>query len=284
MSSNKDRTILITASEARIEKVLYSQGNIKYYPYYVSEEKKSIKVEVPSPYHGRSIIADYDEKTKRFVITKGNGLTYFPFGFVATKELEDNTWGFLRQQDAVRDYKTGLFVSRLGLLTNNMEAVYILDSKTIRTIDGKYFESPTILQYNVISPYRLSDIPYLPNFTINKYLKNWKFLSNEREYHCIAADVFLKNLRVMWDNDVLHNAIHNQNYTMALELVDFELARSPETPYENPEDEKNYKALRNREVIQSLEIVNYLAFQLNEVLNISALRYLMKKYGFEAFL
>jgi hypothetical protein len=88
----------------------------------------------------------------------------------------------------------------------------------------------------------------------------------------------------MHENDVLHNAIHSQNYTLSLELLDFELSRTPITPYENENDEFFYKKLQKREIIQSLEIINQLAFYFKENLNINQLGKIMIKYGFEPYL
>ena len=39
----------------------------------------------------------------------------------------------------------------------------------------------------------------------------------------IAADLLLHNLQILHKNEILHNAISEQNYTWALELLDFEL-------------------------------------------------------------
>lgn len=280
MKKSNRKKLYVNAIESKISMVVLSKENVKYYPFYISYNAKGTMLEVPSPLHGRSIIAGFDKKAKRFVITKGNGLTYFPYGFVLTKEMEGHAWGFLRHQDAIRDYNTGLYIADLGILTNEMEAVYTLEDISAKSFEGIVPLSPTILQYKVLCPYRLSDMQYLPSATIKKYLKLWRTYSDEQDYHCIAADVFLKNQRIMREKDVLHNAIHNQNYTLALELLDFELSRSPITPYENPEDEKNYPNLRNREILQSLEIVNYVAFQLGENLNYSRLKELMLKHGF----
>lgn len=274
------KKLFVNVSKVKVDKILFTQEDIIYYPFFISGSSEGVFVEVPSPLHGRSIIADYDKKTNRFIITKGNGLTYFPFGFITTQELEGFAWGYLRQEDAIRDYSTGLYVESLGLSTNKMEAVFTLEPLTIRSFGMSKTVNPTILQYNVLCPYRLADIPFLSRNTVKKYLKLWFNFSEEKEFHCIAAEIFLKNLKVMREHDVLHNAIHSQNYTLALELVDFELSRSPITPYGSPEDEKNYPHLMDREIIQSLEIVNYVAFQLDESLNVKKLNKLMLKYGF----
>ncbi|MBK9320810.1 MAG: hypothetical protein IPM91_19805 [Bacteroidetes bacterium] len=88
----------------------------------------------------------------------------------------------------------------------------------------------------------------------------------------------------MHKSEVLHNAIHIQNYTLSLELIDFELSRTPTTPYENENEEKSYKILQKREIIQSLEIVNQIAFYFKENINTKILRQIMIKNGFENYL
>lgn len=278
----------INVREVPIKKIYTNNGNnIKLYPYVVSNiEERNYKKHVSSPLHGRSIIVDFDSASSRYIITKGNGLTYFPFGFISTDEFEDCYWGFLRKKDAIRDYNCGNYINKLGILTNIMEAVFSVEEQLLRYSNRIEKIEPTILQYNVHSPYRISDIPYLsPEITLS-FVNQWSnfFLVEYSERHCIAAEILLKNIRIMHENNVLHNSIHYQNYTLSLELLDFELCRTPLTPYENCNDEQEYKKLQKREIIQSLEIVNQIAFFLKENLNNKVLRRIMIKNGFENYL
>ncbi len=278
--------IPVYCKTVNIKEILFSKENVKIFPQIISEEQTNFKSISPSPLHGRSTIANFDNKSNRYTITKGNGLTYFPYGFIATEELEDYAWGLLRKEDAIRDYLSSDFVSGLGILTNKMEAVFAIDMQPIRFSNQTYEIEPTILQYNVICPYRISDIPFLSKELVSSFINNWSkvFEIKYSEIHCNAAEVLLNNIKTMDENEVLHNAIHSQNYTLSLELVDFELSRTPITPYDNENDEQSYKKLQKREIIQSLEIVNHIAFYFKEKLNSKLLRHIMIKNGFENYL
>lgn len=276
----------INCKAVNIKEILFSKENVKYFSQIIVEEQTNYKSISPSPLHGRSIIANFDIDSNRYTITKGNGLTYFPYGFIATEELENYAWGYLRKEDAIRDYLSGDFVRGLGIICNKMEAVFTLEPQTIQFSNKAYEVKPTILQYNVICPYRISDIPFLSKEIVLSYINNWPKLFEIKysEIHCNAAEVLLKNIKTMHRNEVLHNAIHSQNYTLSLELLDFELSRTPLTPYESEADEKLYKKLQKREIIQSLEIVNQLAFYFKESINNKLLRQIMIKNGFENYL
>lgn len=276
----------INCIEVPIDSIIYNHKSNKLYPYIISDKETETICYKPSPLHGRSIISDFCTTTNKFKITKGNGLTYFPFGFVSTEELEDHAWGYLRKQDAIRDYNSGVFIKSIGILTNNMEAVFTLKDQLFILPNCVSKIEPTILQYNVICPFRVSDIPFLSKEVILYFVNRWSDLHENIhfEIHCTAAEVLLKNVRLMHENDVLHNAIHSQNYTLSLELLDFELSRTPATPYDNEIDEQSYKNLQKREIIQSLEIVNHIAFFFKEKLNSKLLQQIMIKNGFENYL
>ena len=163
-----------------------------------------------------------------------------------------------------------------------MDAVFSLKEQVI----GSEKIIPYILQYTVVCPYRIHDLPFISIKIRDYYINKWRNLitENYKSLHCIAADVMLNNLRVMHDKNVLHNAIHGQNYTLALELLDFELTRTPDTPYANEKYEEEYTILFNREVIQTFEIVNYIAFFLKEELDYKVLKDITVKYGFRNIL
>ena len=97
----------------------------------------------------------------------------------------------------------------------------------------------------------------------------------------IAANVLIKNLRILHDHNILHNALSEQNYTWALELLDFELACSPTHPYNNEDDMKHVKDLFPRELMQTYVIINYIAGVLHEVINYSQVDALFAEYGFD---
>ena len=97
----------------------------------------------------------------------------------------------------------------------------------------------------------------------------------------IAANVLIRNLRIMHDNNILHNAIHEQNYTWALELLDFELACSPAHPYSSEDDIRHVKDLFPREILQTYVIINYIAAVLHEEIDFKKVDNLFAEYGFD---
>lgn len=286
MNHLKTEGATIYCKEVNINEILFSKENVKYFSQIIVDEETTLKCIAPSPLHGRSVIAKYNIDSNRYTITKGNGLTYFPFNFVATEELENYAWGYLRKDDAIRDYQSGNYISKLGILTNKMEAVFTLEPQSIMLSSQIKKIEPTILQYSVICPYRISDILFLSREMILSFVNRWADFHEKihSEIHCTSAEVLLKNIRLMHENDVLHNAIHSQNYTLSLELLDFELSRTPITPYDNDNDEQTYKKLQKREIMQSLEIVNHIAFFFKEKVNSKLLRQIMIKNGFENYL
>ena len=97
----------------------------------------------------------------------------------------------------------------------------------------------------------------------------------------IAADLLLRNLRILHDSKILHNAISEQNYTWSLELLDFELACSPTNPYTSEDDMRHVKDLFPRELLQTYVIINYIAGILGEVVDFKIVDNLYKEYGFD---
>mgnify|MGYP000025780157 CR=1 FL=1 len=275
--------IKISCKKERINNIIYRNGEVFLQNFITAKEDTNIKLISPSPIHGRSLIASFNKETNRYTITKGNGLTYFPYGFVDTMELDSNLWGYLNKSSATRDYLGGIFINELGIKTNLMEAVFSLNPQKVNTLKNTQVIEPYILQYSVECPYRIHDLPFITKKTRDFFINQWCDFNEKKhaDYHCIAAEVMLRNLKIMHSNNILHNAIHGQNYTLSLELLDFEIARTPKTPYDREEDENNYDTLFNREIIQSLEIVNYIAFFLNEKLNIKSLKEIFLRYGFE---
>ena len=266
-------------------KIVCSSDNInKYYPYLVDFNAGQIKSKVfnISPFHGRSIVVDIIDGF--YTVIKGAGLTYFPYDFLYTGETLDSIWGFLTKESAIRDFKIGIHISNLGIRTNSMVAILELLDKEI-IINGLN-SHPFILQYKVSCPYRLCDIAFIPPKVLLSSIAKWPKvnLKTDSLYHVHAADVLLRNLSIMHKNNVLHNAISIHNYTFELELLDFELSRTPFHPYSSLEDEEYAKRLYRREFIQTLEIVNYIAFILKERLCNYSIKNLVEKYSLEKYL
>ena len=233
-----------------------------------------------SPLHGRSFVVGRTENG-RYVISKGNGLSYTQNPYMYTGEFCDGTWGVLLQQDAKRDFIMGQEIESIGIKTNHMHCVLELDIE-IKLPNGNKIK-PTLLQYDVESPYRICDAPFMERENIQAEVRKWEQVNEwgYEKYHMIAANVLIHNLRILHDNNILHNAIHEQNYTWALELLDFELACSPNHPYTREDDQRHAKDLFAREIIQTYVIINYIAGVLREEPDFKAIDSLFKEFGFD---
>lgn len=234
----------------------------------------------PGPLHGRSYVVGR-LNDNRFVVSKGNGLCYSHYSLLHTGECFDDVWGLLLRQDAERDFVLGKEIEALGIKTNHMEYVLELDVE-IELLNGHKVK-PCLLQYDVECPYRISDATFMSQEQILAEVAKWEKM-NERSYdkaHMIAANVLIHNLRVLHDHNILHNAIHEQNYTWALELLDFELACSPAHPYTSEDDMRHVKDLFPREIIQTYVIINYIAGVLREEIDFAEVDALFAEYGFD---
>ena len=232
-----------------------------------------------SPLHGRSYIVG--RNNGRFVVSKGNGLSYSQHQFLQTGEFGDDTMGLLLKKDAERDFLLGQEIEELGIKTNHME--YVLELDVEITLFNEHKVKPTLLQYDVECPYRICDAAFMTQEQIQAEVAKWEKM-NERGYdkaHMIAANKLIRNLRVLHDHNILHNAIHEQNYTWALELLDFELACSPKHPYTNEDDMRHVKDLFPREIIQTYVIINYIAGVLREKIDFVEVDALFAENGFD---
>ncbi len=270
--------------EKKIVNFIAGNPDIKLFPFLKTRNNNGIEKKTASPLHGRSLIANYNKIKKTYTIIKGCGLTYYPYGFIDTEEFDDHIWGFITKEAALRDFNCGNFIRELGVSTNFQQAIYELETIPLLRFNNPVTSiNPIILQYTVNCPFRLADIPYMSKNKVYNFVGNWKkiFKSKHGKLHCIAAEVMLRNIRIMHENETLHNSISIQNYTLLLELVDFETSRTPQTNYSSIENEINWRFLKKREVIQTLEIVNYLAFIFKENIEVKKLNNLMKINGFE---
>lgn len=232
-----------------------------------------------SPNHGRSFVIGKDNNG-RYIISKGNGLSYTNYNFVNTGEFGYDTWGLLLAKDAIRDFKAGNEIRELGIRTNHME--YVIEVLCDLDLKGKIIK-PYLLQYSVECPYRINDTPFMDNSVIRDELSKWKNYNTcgYNEFYLIAADVMVKNLYILHLNGVLHNAIHMQNYTWALELLDFELAHTPNYPYDGEDNTRHIKTLFPREIIQTYEIINYIAGITGEKIDYTKVESIFSRYGFD---
>ena len=228
-----------------------------------------------SPVHGRSFVLSHNSNG-RWIVGKGNGLSYTSHPFILTSSVNGETWGGLSLDSAVRDFNVGNQVRELGIKTNIMDCVIALDMPII--VNGESRQS-ALLQYSVECPYRISDFGFIPKDELKCYLDKWYSAYNE--LHMYAARVLIQNLRTLHDNNIMHNAMHPQNYTWALELVDFEASRSDKYPYDNADYEACVPMLIEAEVIQVYDIINYVAWCLGEQTNYRKVEELFNEYGFK---
>ena len=234
----------------------------------------------PSPLHGRSFVVGRTD-SGRYIVSKGNGLSYTRHCFLHTGEFYDGTWGLLLRQDAERDFFMGQEIEALGIKTNHME--YVLELDVEINLPNGHKQKPTLLQYDVECPFRICDAAFMTQEQVQSEIVKWGKM-NERGYdkaHMIAANVLIQNLRILHDHEILHNAISEQNYTWALELLDFELACSPTHPYNSEDDMRHVKDLFPREIIQTYVIINYIAGVLREEIDFADVDALFAEYGFD---
>ena len=253
--------------------------NGQIFPYLCHKAGKK-KILCPSPLHGRSYVVGKTDDG-RYVVSKGNGLSYTQFRFLNTGEFGDDTRGLLLRQDAVRDFIMGQEIEALGIKTNHMEYVIELEQEIL--LPNGHTLKPILLQYDIECPYRICDAPFMTSGQIRTEVAKWEKM-NERGFdkaYLIAANVLIRNLRILHDHDILHNAIHEQNYTWALELLDFELACSPAHPYSNEDDRRHVKDLFPREITQTYVIINYIAGVLREDIDFAIMDNLFAEYGFD---
>lgn len=240
--------------------------NIRPFPI-IRDDRGTINMSSVGPEHGRSFVLGRTNND-RYVVSKGNGLSYTEHPFINTKELGTDIWGLLLEEDAIRDFSVGMEVESLGIKSNHMEYVLKLDYPlTLTDCCGEAIH-PVLLQYDVECPYRISDFGFIPKNVLHYEVTKWDRLNNKNrssgEEYLIAADVLVNNLRTLHQHNILHNAISAHNYTWALELLDFELASSPAYPYTNEDHERHKCQLYDREIIHTYQVIVYIARALGQ--------------------
>lgn len=265
---------------SHLYRIIYCSDNAQTIFPYLRNPNGDKEMYCVSSHHGRSFVVGRTN-TGKYVISKGNGLCYTQHSFLHTGEFYDGTWGLLLRQDAERDFILGQEIETLGIKTNHMEYVLELDAEI--ALPNGHKIKPTLLQYDVECPYRICDAAFMTHEQIASEVAKWERI-NERGYdkaHMIAANVLIRNLRILHDHSILHNAIHEQNYTWALELLDFELACSPRHPYTSEDEMRHVKDLFPREIIQTYVIINYIAGVLREEIDFAEIDALFAEYGFD---
>lgn len=250
------------------------------YPYLVGE-RTAKDMYCLSPIHCRSYVVGRHENG-RYIVSKGNGLSYSQYRFLYTPEMPTDVWGLLLKEDALRDFFCGQDVQALGIKTNHMECVLELDYPIYIPQTDKML-SPVLLQYNVECPWRIADAGFMKPQQIWDEVTKWDRLNdkNYQEEYLIAANVLIRNLRTMHDKGILHNALTYENLTWALELLDFELCHTPQHPYTKEDYVRHLPTLFDREVIDTYKLINYIAGVLFQPVDYSKVNALFYEYGFD---
>ena len=266
------------AREYQYEILLTSNERTPIFPY-IRDIDGNKTIYSISTEHGRSFII-CKRNDDRWVVSKGNGLSYTPYVFLNTGEMGDDTLGLLLRKDAERDFLLGQEIASLGIKTNHME--YVLEIDNPISLPNSHKIKPILLQYNVECPYRISDAFILHHNCIINEVKKWEKYNDKGfdKNYLIAANVLIRNLSILHKHKILHNAIHAQNYTWALELLDFELACSPRHPYESEDYQRHVPSLFSREIIHTYQIICMIAQVLKEKINHYALEDIFEQYGF----
>lgn len=144
--------------------------------------------------HCRSfIVAKTDD---RFIVSKGNGLSYTEWTFLNTGEFGDDTLGLLLKKDALRDFHIGNEIASLGIRTNRME--YVLELNTRVTLPNGNTLKPILLQYDVACPYRIADARFMTEEMIKSEVDKWETanIKHHDKKHMVAAEILVNNLRM----------------------------------------------------------------------------------------
>ena len=209
-------------------------------------------------------------------------MSYSEHVFLFTPEMPTDVWGLLLKEDALRDFYCGQDVQALGIKTNQMECVLELDYP-IHIVQTGTDLKPVLLQYDVECPYRIADAAFMERQQIANEVAKWQQYNRKgySDNYLIAAEMLISNLRIMHDHQVLHNALTCENITWALELLDFELCRTPQHPYTKADYERHVCNLYDREVIDTYKIIIYIAGCLRETVDFKKIDALFRDYGFD---
>lgn len=275
---------ILTTYKYRAKEVEYNIAcnnitSIKPFPLLKSNSGNCILYNICPATHCRSfIVAKTDD---RFIVSKGNGLSYTEWTFLNTGEFGDDTLGLLLKKDALRDFHIGNEIASLGIRTNRME--YVLELNTRVILPNGNAIKPILLQYDVACPYRIADARFMAEERIRSEVNKWENANtrHHKKKHMVAAEILVHNLRILHDHGILHNAIHSGNYTWALELLDFELSHTPSFPYEQDDYKRHVPCLMPREILQTYNVIIEIASILNESINYKDIDKLFAEYNYD---
>ncbi len=277
--NDTDFAYIYASKEVEYEILCSNTTDITPFPLLKSDSGKKRLYNICPATHCRSFIVA--RKDDRYVVSKGNGLSYTEWRFLHTGEFGDDTLGLLLKNDAIRDFTVGNEIASLGIRTNRME--YVLELNDIVSLHNGNIFKPILLQYDVACPYRIADARFMTEKMIWSEVEKWKMgnIRNHSKMYMIAADVFVKNLRILHDHKILHNAIHSGNYTWALELLDFEMSHTPSYPYEQEDYRRHVPTLMPREILQTYNIIVEIASILKESIDYKEIDNLFAEYGYD---
>lgn len=259
--------------------ILYKNPtDVKPFPLLKSNTGNTLLYNICPATHCRSFIVSKTDD--RFIVSKGNGLSYTEWTFLNTGEFGDDTLGLLLKKDALRDFYIGNEIASLGIRTNRME--YVLELNTRVTLPNGNTIKPILLQYDVACPYRIADARFMTEEMIRSEVDKWEKVNtgHHKKKHMVAAEILIHNLRILHDHGILHNAIHSGNYTWALELLDFELSHTPSYPYEQEDYKRHVPCLMPREILQTYNVIIEIASILNESINYKYIDDLFTRYDY----
>ena len=227
----------------------HTKNNDEVYPYLRSSNGDK-NMWCVSPHHGRSYIVGR-KNNGRYIISKGNGLSYTQYNFLHTGEFGDDTFGLLLKKDAIRDFSVGIEVEKLGIKTNKME--YVLQLEHPITLTNGHTLKPILLQYSVECPYRICDASFYEySQDIKAEVAKWdKYnVHGFDKAYLIAADVLLGNLKTLHTN-----------------------------PYDKEDENRHVQDYFNREVVYTYEVINFIAHYLGEKIDDNELGQLFEEHG-----
>ena len=160
----------VRASKTPYRIILSEGGKHEVFPYLRNEAGEEEMCCVSS-HHGRSYIVG-KTSSGRFVISKGNGLSYSQYQLLHTGEFGDDTLGLLLKMDAERDFVMGQEIEALGIKTNHME--YVIELLMEITLTNGHKLNPVLLQYDVECPYRICDAAFMTQEQIQTEVKKWE--------------------------------------------------------------------------------------------------------------
>lgn len=181
-----------------------------------SKSKKQIQCFIPSPWHGRSV-STYNNNNE-WIAIKGIGCPYLKNPYTKTPENSERLWGLINKEECLHEFNMMNKIQQLGILSSKPLAV----KKLLGDFNSLY--QPYNLIYSVKSPYRLIDLDFFNSkekFEIKKKINSVN-LNKYDLVHLNIVDYISEQLKTLYSNGIIHNALTTHNITLSLELLDFE--------------------------------------------------------------